>query len=137
MPAPTSQEDKEKTINAVFALMEKGKDFHASCDEVGVYPTTLYRWFEKDEKLGEMYARARDALVHLHSKELIELADRVLADPARSRVLVDTRKWVLSKLMPKTFGDKIQAEHTGANGGAIQHTITGLRLMPLTQDGDD
>ena len=28
-------------------------------------------------------------------------------------------------------------EHTGANGGAIQHTITGLRLTPLTQDGDD
>jgi AcrR family transcriptional regulator len=121
MPAPTSQEDKEKTISAVFALMEKGKDFHASCDEVGVYPTTLYRWFEKDERLGEMYARARDALVHLHSKELIELADRVLADPARSRVQVDTRKWVLSKLMPKTFGDKLAIGGDKENPLQIEH----------------
>jgi hypothetical protein len=32
---------------------------------------------------------------------------------ARSRLRVDTRKWLLSKCLPKIFGDRITAEHTG------------------------
>ena len=34
---------------------------------------------------------------------------------ARSRLRVDTRKWLLSKCLPKIFGDRITAEHTGLN----------------------
>ena len=32
---------------------------------------------------------------------------------ARSRLRVDTRKWLLSKALPKVYGDKITTEHTG------------------------
>lgn len=31
----------------------------------------------------------------------------------RSRLQIDARKWVLSKLNPKKFGDKVQQEHSG------------------------
>lgn len=31
----------------------------------------------------------------------------------RSRLRVDTRKWVLSKVLPKIYGDKIGVEVTG------------------------
>lgn len=36
----------------------------------------------------------------------------------RSRLRVDTRKWILSKLAPKRYGDKLQ--HTGDGGGPIR-----------------
>jgi hypothetical protein len=32
---------------------------------------------------------------------------------ARSRLRVDTRKWLLSKCLPKVFGDRIATEHSG------------------------
>jgi hypothetical protein len=39
----------------------------------------------------------------------------------RSKLRVETRKWILSKLMPKKYGDKLQ--HTGEEGGAIQINV--------------
>ena len=35
----------------------------------------------------------------------------------RSRLRVDTRKWLLAKVLPKVYGDKLQ--HTGEGGGAV------------------
>ena len=42
----------------------------------------------------------------------------------RSKLRVDTRKWAMSKLAPKKYGDKITQEVTGANGEAIQHAVS-------------
>lgn len=39
---------------------------------------------------------------------------------ARSRLRVDTRKWLLSKCLPKIFGDKVVNEITGKDGGPIE-----------------
>jgi hypothetical protein len=35
----------------------------------------------------------------------------------RSRVRIDTRKWLLSKMLPKVYGDKSEVAGTGPNGG--------------------
>ena len=34
----------------------------------------------------------------------------------RSRLRVDTRKWLASKVIPKIYGDKVHQEVTGADG---------------------
>jgi hypothetical protein len=31
----------------------------------------------------------------------------------RSRLQIDARKWILSKLLPKKYGDKVEHEHSG------------------------
>ena len=38
----------------------------------------------------------------------------------RSRLRVDTRKWLLSKALPKIYGDKVTAEISGPDGGPIK-----------------
>ena len=40
----------------------------------------------------------------------------------RNRLRVDTRKWVMSKLAPKKYGEKL--EHSGPDGGPIQIVST-------------
>lgn len=37
----------------------------------------------------------------------------------RSKLRVDTRKWVLAKMLPKVFGDKVVNEHVGKDGGPV------------------
>ena len=32
----------------------------------------------------------------------------------RARLRVDTRKWMLSKMLPKLYGDKLDVAHSGA-----------------------
>jgi len=38
----------------------------------------------------------------------------------RSRVRIDTRKWLASKLKPKKYGDKVDLTHGGPDGGPIK-----------------
>jgi hypothetical protein len=37
----------------------------------------------------------------------------------RSRLRVDARKWLASKLKPKKYGEKLSTELTGADGGPV------------------
>jgi hypothetical protein len=48
---------------------------------------------------------------------------------AHKRVQIDTRKWVLSKMLPKVYGDKITQEHTGADGGPIAMAAVDLKNL--------
>ena len=48
---------------------------------------------------------------------------------AHKRVQIDTRKWMLSKMLPKVYGDKITQEHTGSNGGPIALAAVDLKNL--------
>jgi hypothetical protein len=48
---------------------------------------------------------------------------------ARSRLRVDSRKWLAARMAPTKYGDKITQEHTGADGGAIKSEITKIELV--------
>ena len=75
------------------------------------------------------YTRARELGYHAMADETLEIADdgtndwtmRQNADGEsslavnsdhiqRSRLRVDTRKWMLSKVLPKIYGDKVQQD---------------------------
>jgi hypothetical protein len=51
---------------------------------------------------------------------------------AHKRVQIDTRKWMLSKMLPKVYGEKVTQEHTGAGGGPI--ALAAVDLKGLTDD---
>lgn len=55
----------------------------------------------------------------------------------RSRLRVDTRKWLLSKMLPKVYGDRAALELSGPDGKAIQHEVKGLvgvvQSMPVDE----
>lgn len=62
-------------------------------------------------------------------KMLLPLNSDVIA---HKRVQIDTRKWMLSKMLPKVYGDKITQEHTGADGGPI--ALAAVDLKNLSDD---
>lgn len=58
--------------------------------------------------------------------QLTEIADDKSGDPARDRLRLDTRKWLLSKALPKVYGDKI-AHVGGEDGDSPIRVITEIR----------
>lgn len=110
--------------------------------------STILRWLaimEPDDAIKafqDHYARARGIQADNYADEIIEISDDSTNDWVerenqrtgetytelnhehiqRSRLRVDSRKWIMSKLLPKKYGDKVTQEHTGAEGGAIQYT---------------
>lgn len=94
-------------------------------------PNTIYEWRIKNAIFGEKYALAKGVQADLLVDELLEIADDSDKDTIkkinnhgeeyevcnsewvnRSRLRVDTRKWIASKLAPKFYGEKLQTEVT-------------------------
>ena len=124
--------------------------------------STMMVWLDgRHAEFTEQYARAREAQADKMAEEILSIADEectmvradkhgskdddgsgnteVLFDAtavARNRLRVDARKWLASKMAPKKYGDKIQAEHSGPNGGVIQvaSTVTFVRATPRTEE---
>lgn len=70
------------------------------------------------EDFGKRYAAAREAAIELQADELLAIADDSDEDVQRSRLRVDVRKWLMSKLIPTKYGDKMQV--SGNDGGPIE-----------------
>lgn len=100
------------------------------------YKSVFYRWLEDNPELQDLYARAKEEQIKNMADELLEIADNSAFDLKvtdegreivdyeninRSRLRVDTRKWILSKLLPRVYGDKIVNEHTGRDGQPIAY----------------
>ena len=103
-------------------------------------------------EFSDQYARAREAQADKLAEEALQIADDGRSDTyvdgdgnvktdteviQRSKLRVDTRKWLASKMAPKKYGDKVQAELTGAGGGAIQVASTVTFVLPPQRDEDD
>ena len=44
----------------------------------------------------------------LLADELVEISDEGSGDAQRDRLRVDTRKWMLAKMLPKVYGERIE-----------------------------
>jgi len=86
--------------------------------------STVRLWvLDNVEGFAEQYARARMVGYHTMADDIIEIADNPETDAAavnRDRLKVDARKWLLSKALPKIYGDRVTAEVTGKDGGPLQ-----------------
>ena len=69
---------------------------------------TVFFWLLDDDKKWflEQYETARNTQAENMFEELLDIADNDDGDVQRARLRIDTRKWYLSKVLPKKFGDK-------------------------------
>jgi hypothetical protein len=122
MPKARTQEEKERLAQAVFEAMEGGLSAFQSCKAVGFGWTAFLETMKEDAALANRYARAREVLIERLASETLALADQAPAmvtdergvtryDSAavqHQRLQVDTRKWLLSKLAPKKYGERLE-----------------------------
>jgi len=103
--------------------------------------SSIFNWLRKDKEFVEKYARAKEAQVEALAEELLDIADdatndwmdkrfgetevRVIDNEAiqRSKLRVDTRKWLMSKLQPKKYGEKLDLNHGGSVGVSLINSI--------------
>jgi hypothetical protein len=118
-----------------------GRPMKEICADPGMPDArTIFRWLNQQEEFQRLYAIARAAACDAMAAEILEIADDTSSDwieePAkngngrvrradnavvqRARLRIDSRKWLLSKLKPEKYGERVSAELTGANGGPIK-----------------
>lgn len=131
-------EQKIAACDEILAKVKAGSSLIAACkggDDWTPSETTFRRWCDADADLAAKYARARDDRADLIFEQCLEIADKQGADVvtvegvdvidhnviARAKLQIDTRKWMLGKMQPKKYGDKIDLNH----GGGMVVTIAG------------
>lgn len=118
----------------ICSLLATGKTLREVCrDERFPAESTVRTWAVDDrEGFAAQYTRAREIGYHAMADELLEVADDGRNDwiergdeggkasyvlngehVQRSRLRVDTRKWMLAKALPKIYGDKVSLAGDG------------------------
>lgn len=66
------------------------------------------------------------------AEQTMEISDDLTEDANSRRVRIDTRKWLLSKLAPKKYGDRI--EIAGDKENPLEVNIGGVELLKTRID---
>lgn len=104
---------------------------------------TINRWRLRVQEFRIQYAQAKIEQADLLAEECVDIADEdfldVRIDPetgfetcntefiARSRLRIDTRKWLAGKLLPKQYGDAKQVETLTNQNDALREELRILR----------
>lgn len=119
----------------ICAELASGRSLRSVCSSERMPDArTVFRWLAEKDDFRQQYTRAKEESADALVEDMLSIADdglndtytdedgneRVMQDVIqRSRLRVDTRKWIASKLKPKKYGDKVQQEVSGPDGGPV------------------
>lgn len=127
-----------------------GKSLRTVCKPEGMPAlSTIFNWFRTQPTFLEQYARAKQESADAMADEILDISDNATNDwmednydkgktPGyalngeniqRSKLRVDTRKFLMAKMKPKVYGDKIDMT---TNGKDLPTPI--IRLEDVSRD---
>lgn len=105
---------------------------------------TFCRWRVKVDRFDQMVRKAIQERAYAQLEEIIDIANDATDDVCmgaagpmvngkairRAELMINTRKFVMSKVLPQVFGDKTQMELTGKDGKDLIPTTFNIGLVP-------
>jgi hypothetical protein len=127
----------DKIANTICARLAEGESMRKIAkDDDMPSCVTMFAWLRKHEIFLKQYEVAKEECADMYAEEIVEIADDTSNDyidvtdengatgatrlntehVQRSRLRIDTRKWVAAKLKRKKYGDQIQQDVTLPEG---------------------
>lgn len=135
-------EKKAQAVDTIIQRICEGESLRSilTYADKNVLPSmrTFLRWVSEDEDLRQQYARAMEVRSEAMFEEILEISNEANADiditedgkirvvgeaVQRSRLKIDARKWMLGKMNPKKYGDKVDIT---SDGEKVNTTIINL-----------
>ncbi len=137
----------KEMAETICARMAEGESLRSICrDHYMPHRSSVYQWLRKNAAFADLYTQARELLVEHWADEILTIADDGTTDFVvkkgrngaeyeavdqehiqRSRLRVDTRKWLMSKLQPRKYGDRLEHQYSGEV--TIQHELSDRERM--------
>lgn len=139
----------QATADAICARLAEGESLRAVCrDDDMPSIGTFLRWVTDSRELAEQYARARVLCLDAMAEDILDIADTpqigtksvskatgleiTEGDMVEHRRLrIEARKWLMGKMAPKKYGDKIEL------GGSVDLNAKIERITRKIVDGTD
>ena len=124
-PTGRPSDYSEDFADLICSKIANGQGLVKICKEEGMPArSTVMLWLFKNKEFSDKYTQARESQADYYFEEMLEIADGDEGDMLldkdgnptgkvnheninRSRLRVDTRKWIVARLAPKKYGDKI------------------------------
>jgi len=137
-----SKENIEKIFKEIISDIESGLSLRKSLNKKGRPSNEVfYKWIDSNEDKVKLYARACESRADSIFEEILEISNHTEEDHTpftgsnviqRDKLKIDARKWMLSKMNPKKYGDKI--DHT-TDGEKITGTAAiNIEIIPPSDD---
>lgn len=125
MAAPKGKETIDKLFDEIINDMAENGMSAVKAMKGKMSCSTFYDLLSNDVEKSNKYTRATELRTERMAEETLEISDSVEDDIItlpdgrevvnnnviqRDRLRVDTRKWLLSKMNPKKYGDKIEVD---------------------------
>ncbi|QVW08793.1 terminase small subunit protein [Phage CBW1004C-Prop1] len=125
----------EATAKKICVLIAEGQSLRQISDQDGMpNKATIMRWLAANDAFCDQYAHAKERAAYLMADEILEIADDGSNDwmervsdegenigwqlngehVQRSKLRIESRKWLMAKLLPKKYGEKQSIEHSGS-----------------------
>lgn len=138
MPAGRPTTYTPELADHICALLAEGQSMRTVClpDEMPA-KSTVFKWLRTIPEFSDRYAQAKAEAADALTEEMLDIADdgtndwveretqsgtKIVLDQEhvqRSKLRIDTRKWIASKLKPKRYGDKLT--HQGDPDNPVHH----------------
>lgn len=119
----------QEVADAVCSRIANGESLRKAAKAQGTSLPAFLDWCNARPELADQYARAMATRMELMAEEILEISDESITTVnydgdnvelsldstavQRNRLRVDTRKWLMSKMAPKKYGDKMDVNHAG------------------------
>lgn len=123
----------QKLADTVCARLSEGESMRTiALDSHMPALSTLFKWLREHKEFSEQYARAKQESADAMAEEIMDIADDGRNDwvekerkdgttfvaldsehVQRSRLRIDTRKWLMAKMKPKKYGEKVDVTSDG------------------------
>lgn len=136
----------EETASLICARMADGESLRSICrDDAMPALSTVFLWVSKHSEFSEQYRLAMASRADAMFEDMIDIADDGRNDyivngegeerfntehVQRSRLRLDTRKWMLARMLPKKYGDKVIDENE-SNDNEIE-----IRVVRVSKNKD-
>lgn len=155
-PRDTDKLQTPENADLICAGLEAGKSLRQIATELGYSgnPSEISRWGSDPDGphgFAQRYARAMVARWEYMAEEVSDIAEEIPPVDAighvdtgwvqNQRLRIDTKKWLLSKALPKKYGDRVEATISGDPNAPLLQRIELVavppRIEPPTIDHDD
>jgi hypothetical protein len=117
-----SKQQIDDTFDEILREIEQGNSL-ISILRRKEFPSTatFYQWLEADEDKAKRYVRACEIRADVIFEDIIDIADHSDEDHTpftganvvqRDRLKIDARKWIVAKLHPKKYSDRVYQDIT-------------------------
>lgn len=101
----------------------------------------FWRWIKRDSRRHDRYKEAKELRTEWWAGRIIEIAeaDDALEDVARSKLKIDTYKWLMGADNRKTYGESKQIELSTSISitAALEQARSRVAALPVVEEIDD